>query len=34
MGYGDELMATGIAKIEKKKNPQSQIVIGNFQKKP
>jgi len=33
MGYGDELMATGIAKIEKKKNPQSQIVIGNFQKK-
>ena len=31
MGYGDELMATGIAKIQKKKNPDSQIVIGNFQ---
>jgi hypothetical protein len=33
MGYGDELMATGIAKIQKKKNPNSQIVIGNYNKK-
>jgi len=33
MGYGDELMATGIAKIQKKKNPNSQIVIGNYDKK-
>ena len=33
MGYGDELMATGIAKIQKKKNPDSQIVIGNYDKK-
>ena len=33
MGYGDEIMATGIAKIEKKKYPDRQIVIGNFEKK-
>jgi len=33
MGYGDELMATGVAKIAKKKNPNSQIVIGNFHNK-
>ena len=33
MGYGDELMATGGAKIAKKKNPNSQIVIGNFHNK-
>ena len=33
MGYGDELMATGIAKIVKRKFPDRQIVIGNFEKK-
>ena len=33
MGYGDELMATGIAKIVKRKFPDRQIVIGNFKKK-
>ena len=33
MGYGDEIMATGIAKIEKIKFPHKQIVIGNFKQK-
>tara|TARA_Y100000588_G_scaffold106378_1_gene116347 strand:- start:290 stop:1159 length:870 start_codon:yes stop_codon:yes gene_type:complete len=33
MGYGDELMATGIAKIQKQKFPDRQIVVGNFKKK-
>ena len=33
MGFGDELMATGIAKIEKQKFPDRQIVIGSLEKK-
>ena len=33
MGYGDELMATGIARIEKQKFPDRQIVVGNLEKK-
>ena len=33
MGLGDDLMVTGIAKIEKEKFPDRQIVIGNFHKK-
>ena len=33
MGYGDEIMATGFAKIEREKFPDRQIVIGNFEEK-
>ena len=33
MGLGDDLLVTRIAKIEKEKFPDRQIVIGNFQKK-
>ena len=29
MGYGDEIMATGFARIIKQKNPESQVVIGD-----
>ena len=29
MGYGDEIMATAYAKIEKQKYPERQIVVGN-----
>ena len=33
MGYGDDLMITGIARIEKKKHPNKQVVIGNLDEK-
>ena len=33
MGYGDEIMATGFARIIKLKNPESQIVIGDEKRK-
>ena len=33
MGYGDDLMITGIARIEKKKYPNKQVVIGNLDEK-
>ena len=29
MGYGDEIMATAFAKIEKKKYPERQVVVGD-----
>ena len=29
MGFGDEIMATAYAKIEKQKYPERQIVVGN-----
>ena len=29
MGYGDEIMATAFAKIEKQKYPDRQIVVGD-----
>ena len=33
MGYGDDLMITGFARIEKKKYPNKQVVIGNLDEK-
>ena len=33
MGYGDEIMATYYAKIEKQKYPDRQIVVGNYKTK-
>ena len=33
MGYGDDLLVTSLAAIEKKKHPDRQIVIGNLKKK-
>lgn len=33
MGLGDDLMITSIAKIEKEKFPDRQIIIGNYKKK-
>ena len=33
MGLGDDVMATAVAKIEKGKHPDRQIVIGDFEKK-
>ena len=30
MGYGDEIMATAFAKIEKQKYPERQVVVGNI----
>lgn len=33
MGLGDDIMATAVAKIEKEKYPDRQIVIGDFEKK-
>ena len=33
MGLGDDLMITGIARIEKKKYPNKQVVIGNLDEK-
>ena len=33
MGLGDDIMITGLAKIEKKKHPDKQIIIGDFKKK-
>ena len=29
MGYGDEIMATAFAKIEKQKYPKRQVVVGD-----
>ena len=33
MGLGDDIMATAVAKIEKEKYPDKQIIIGNFEKR-
>ena len=33
MGFGDEIMITAFAKLEKQKFPDRQIVIGNFEKR-
>ena len=33
MGYGDDLLVTALAAIEKKKYPERQIVIGNINKR-
>ena len=30
MGYGDEIMATAFAKIEKQKYPEREVVVGDF----
>ena len=32
MGFGDEIMTTGFARLAKKSNPDAQIVIGNRKK--
>ena len=33
MGLGDDIMITSYAKLEKKKYPERQIVIGDFNNK-
>ena len=33
MGFGDEIMATYYAKIEKQKHPDRQVVVGNHKTK-
>ena len=33
MGFGDEIMATYYAKIEKQKYPDRQVVVGNYKTK-
>jgi len=33
MGFGDEIMATYYAKIEKQKHPDRQVVVGNYETK-
>jgi len=33
MGFGDEIMATAFAKIEKEKYPDRQVVVGNYKTK-
>ena len=33
MGLGDDIMITGIAKKEKLKHPNKQIIIGNLEEK-
>ena len=33
MGYGDEIMATYYAKLEKQKYPNRQVVVGNYKTK-
>ena len=32
MGFGDEIMTTGFARLAKKKHPEAQIVIGDLKK--
>ena len=33
MGFGDEIMATYYAKVEKQKYPDRQVVVGNYKKR-
>tara|TARA_Y100001970_G_scaffold166351_1_gene203467 strand:+ start:32702 stop:33562 length:861 start_codon:yes stop_codon:yes gene_type:complete len=33
MGFGDDLMITAFAELEKKKHPEKQLVIGNLEEK-